>query len=289
MGLDKELEGVVPDSPTGGVDGSPEPESPEAPEAAPAAGEKSAGKEKKERTIDNVQKEFARKQEKQEAKMQDFMEKMIDKVADIATAPSAPAAPVGQKTVDQMSAQELSGLRQAIPEDNPAAMAELNARIASAEAAERVDKKLDSFKNEQAVLQLRDTAKREAMNRYPELANPKSDFYRKVDKQIKELGEGYVSSNPRAVLDISNDVAAREGVKMSSNRQPANTPANRSNAAPANQPAGADEDYPISDAEMDRLGKVFKRALPKGKEFNMDEIKETTKALYKQRSHFLRG
>jgi hypothetical protein len=122
------------------------------------------------------------------------------------------------------------------------------------------------------------------------LSDRSSEFYRAVNEHLNELGSTYVNSNPRAVLDAANDVAAQMGMapqQVSHAAALRGRIANKSNSGPARGVQSSDDSK--VKAERDEIAKRLKGALPPGKEFNSKSLNDRVD-YYKQNSqYYLKG
>lgn len=248
----------------------------------------SDGEEKPGRTIENVYRELSRKQEEFQRLMLEQQNKLIEKLAE--GRPSEPEKKTGN-TLDDMSVTELENLRAQVAENNPDKLGEFDAYLNQRRVDDRVTSKMSEWEKRQKDEQLRSQAQQNALRRYPELANRGSEFYSQVNARLNELGDSWVTRNPRAVLDAANDVAAEMGVAPRSAGKAANMRgrvARKSNANPKSKEVKQD-DGGLSDSQFDEIGKRLGGAMPKGKSFDKKSVKQRAGYYRDNLQYYLRG
>jgi len=210
--LEKELKDVQVEPSATPDDETPAPESEET-----LVGEESESETPKEEEKDrfhNLQREMDRKLEKQQreflASQERLMEKMLEKFSESSYRSSKPS------TLEEMSLAQLQSLRAeaaGLENVDPNTLKSIDDAIVNRRVQDTVDARLGSFTKEQRANMERDAAKAEALQKYPDLRNPQSEFYQKVDRYLQVRGEAYVKSNPQAVLDAAARIAVEEGIQ----------------------------------------------------------------------------
>jgi len=254
---------VIPDSSAEEGDGDLE----ATPSALEQNLEESAAEESKGRTVDNVYGEFSRKFGEISntiARLTGMVEAMNQSKPEPAPQQNQPQRP------EDMSSAQLESLRPNVPEEN---LPQLENLIMQAKTREMLDSKLDEFTRNLEVKTTKQDANTQARQLYPELNDKTSDFYQKVDARLQELGPAYAHGNPRAVLDIANEVALREGKTPVTSRAPGRLA--KPNSAPADKPRGkgSEKPLPISKEEAAQIAEKMSHAMPDGK-FNLDRVME---------------
>jgi hypothetical protein len=285
--LRKELEGVEPTPPIGTED-DPINEEPKEPETSPAEGEGDGndGESGDDRPKENWYREMVRKQEQFQERMQtQFLEAQERMAESFRTAQAPPpdqnGDPLASKTVD-----ELKALRSQVPDEQKAAFEEY---LIERTISDRVEEKLGAFTAQHASVSQREQAAQDAVNRFPDLADPTSDFAKAANAKLKKLGKSYINNNPRAVLDVANEVALETGTSFrgptSRRTNPPGKPASGNQAPAQAQADGADDK-----ARKARLAKIAKKlkAANGGKDFDMKRVEETSKAYNDNIDMFLR-
>ena len=249
------------------------------------------------RTIENVYRELSRKQEKLEERLFSMLEENQRLIAESITGRSREPEKKSGNTLDDMSVQELENLRAQVAENNPDRLAEFDSYLNQRRVDQRVNERIQQFETKSQLESRRREANRTAVDRYPELGRRGSEFYRAVNSRLEELGADYVHSNPRAVLDAANDVAAERGVTPSTQRQRVRgSVGNRRSGggAPTGDNAGdkKERDLPRSAKAKEDRAKIASRlrsALPGGKDFDDAKIAERMEQYQKSLHYYLRG
>jgi hypothetical protein len=257
--LRKQLEGVIQDSPP--VEPTPEPE----PTDEPAAEEP----EDKGRSLDNVRGELLRKQEKDQDRMWGEITSLRNEIRELTQSFRAPAPQQTEpkNELDAMSVQQLEGYRGQVPPEQQAAF---ESYVMYRKSQDDINSRFSMFEHQQRLQQQRDQFNRTAISRFPDLTDLNSEFAREVNNRLQSQDEAIVGNNPRIVLDIANDVAIERGVKPSSRRVVRGRPA-AADTAPAPSPKPQAINSPEDRAAIARK---LKGALPRGKEFNMENIEK---------------
>lgn len=283
---------VTPDPSTGNEDIDNEQELEQGEERTAESGaEAGEGEgEKSGRTIENVYRELSRKQEEfQSQMMSQFMDAQRQLVEALKVKPE-PEKKTG--TLDDMSVSELESLRGQVAENSPDKLGEFDAYLNKRRVDDQVASRMSDWEKRQSVEQARGKAQQDALRRYPELADRSSAFYAAVNNRLNELGDSYVNSNPRAVLDAANDVAAEMGVSPRAAGKAASMRgrvATRGNSNPKAKEAQADDESGPSQAEIDKIAAKLQGALPKGKKFNTKDLKDKSKFYRNNLQYYLRG
>ncbi|HUW33541.1 MAG TPA: hypothetical protein VM223_18180 [Planctomycetota bacterium] len=235
----------------------------------------------------NWYREMARKQEAFQEKMQrEFLEAQERMMENFRSTPVKPPEnngdPLAQRTI-----AELKQLRADVPEGQKQAYEEyLVERIAQDVA----QKSIDEFKSAYTAVSSREQAVKDAVNRFPDLANPASDFAKAANAKLQKLGKGYIDSNPRAVLDVANEVALETGTSFrgpnpARRTNPPGKPASGNQSPATSQPDGKEDK--ARKARLKAIGKKLERANG-GKPFDMARIEATNKAHRENIDIFLR-
>jgi hypothetical protein len=262
-GLDDQLKGVTPaDSPAV----EPEPE----PKPEPKEGE--GGDD---RTLENVRGELLRKMKEQEAKIEGMFTQLSNQMSQQTKSSQSQSL-----TPDNVDANDLSTYSAAQLENLKRSTDWSKVSDADKDAFEgilsqrRIDEALNSklavFTEQQTIDQERQRFGQIAMDRYPDLGDKTSEFAREVNAKIQAMPESLVFSNPRIVLDISNEVAITKDVKPQRRRSVSGKPAS-TRTAPTDKPDTANL---RSDAEHDQIASRLANALPRGKKFDRDRIRK---------------
>ena len=239
--------------------------------------------EPKDRSAENYYREVIRKSEEREERMLSMMEKLADTPTPVRSEPVKKSG----DSLDDRSIDELDGLRDQVPEDRRAAFdSYLNKR----RVTEEVETRMSDLEHRTEVRTARQGAGQEAVNRYPDLADPGSDFAKKVNAKLRTLGRTYIDSNPRAIVDVANEVAISEGRQFRSNsgRRPKGSQANRSSTPVDNESRGSKGKQFQSTEETAAIAERLSRALPKGKKFDVTKINERANEYDKNRDLFIK-
>lgn len=241
------------------------------------------------RTIENVYRELSRKQEAFEQRFLEQQERLIETLAQ--RGQPEPEKKTGN-TLDDMSIEQLNSLRAEVAENNPEKLVEFDAYLNQRRVDEQVTSRMSEWETRQRDEQMRSKAQQDALRRYPELANRGSELYRAVNARLNELGDSYVSANPRAVLDAANDVAAEMGVSPRRAGKAANMRgrvANKGNSNPKAKAEDKDEKPFVSDKEHEKISHRLSGALPKGKKFDKKSLQERGEFYRNNLQYYLRG
>lgn len=241
------------------------------------------GEGNKDRPAENYYRELIRKSEEREERMLSAMERLADSSTPVRSEPVKKSG----DSLDDRSIEELDGLRDQVPEDRRAAFdAYLNKR----RVTEEVDTRMSALEHRTEAKTARQGAGQEAVNRYPELADPTSKFAKKVNAKLRTLGRGYIDANPRAIVDAANEVAISEGRRFRSapGRRPRGSQADRSNTPVDNESRGSKGKQFQSKEETAAIAERLSRALPKGKKFDVDKINERANEYDQNRDLFIK-
>jgi hypothetical protein len=221
---------------------------------------------KEDRSLDNVRGELIRKQEKLRDELSDLRSEIRGLTASLQSKPVKEQQESGND-LDKMPVQQLESLRGQVPEEN---LADFDRYLIERKVRETVDSKLGDFTKTQSMRLERDKYNAAAKQRYQELNDLSSDFARAVQRKLNELPDELVETNPRVVLDMANEVAVDQGVKPRARREVRGKPASADTApAPTDKPQIA-----MSDEEMADIATKLSGALPRGKKFDMDRVKQ---------------
>lgn len=270
--LQRQLEGVTADPPAA-IPNEPEPldDSLEREVMEPSE-EPSAGEPKPERPIENVKAEFDRKFRNLEARILDKLDQL--KPQPSVVVPEQSGGPTNE--LDRMSVAQLQQLRTTLQPDQ---QRQLDDYLMPRIIRETVRSEVATANRSQAVDQARRQAGTQAATRYPDLMDPTSDFHQRVNARLMQLGRGYIDQNPRAVLDVANEVAIETGYAGRISRaQP--TVANRSNQGPVPQQGPP--------AINERIANRLADAMP-GRKFDPKRVAEGIKFYQQNQDAIVRG
>ncbi len=195
--------------------------------AAEADAESDAPEAKPEDREYNLQREFARKQDQ-------FENRVMDRLDQMSTQTIQQPVNQGAKTVDDYSVSDLEAYRDGMEADD-ARRGKLDGLIQEKVIASQIATQVADITGRQAFKTAKTEAVQKMHQRYPDLKDDSTDFYRQVDQEVRVRGEAHVNSNPNALLDIANEVY----IRMGSNRQSVNRnlipgrPASKRDSQPA--------------------------------------------------------
>ena len=218
------------------------------------------------RPLINLKSEFDRKFKKIES----VIERVENSLSAIASSRESSPAPrhAGEKRLEDMSVQELRALRPSVTDE--AQKVALEDYIADRIADDRTRAVEQRLMSTQRVDQGRQSAAAIALQRYPDLRDENSDFHQAVNDRLIELGgEEYTASDPRALLNVANEIAIEQGVTPR-RRDPRNRVATRNEASPL-KPDTKDK---FDEGKHKVIANALRHALPKGKTFDMKKIRE---------------
>lgn len=248
------------------------------------------------RTIENVYRELSRKQSKLEERLVDMLAENQRLLAESITGRSREPERKTGNTLDDMSVSELETFRAQVAENNPDRLAEYDAYLNQRRVDHRVNERIQQFETKSQLEARRREANQVAVDRYPELGRRNSEFWRAVNSRLEELGESYVHTNPRAVLDAANDVAAERGVTPNTVRQRVRGSVG-SRRSGGGAPVGNDGqekslNLPKSaktEASRAKIASRLQHALPKGKTFDDAKMSKTMETYQKNINYYMRG
>lgn len=246
---------------------SPPTEEPEDLDVAPAE-EDDAGADKKDsdgRSIDNVRGELLRKQEKEFSAMRDLISDLRSEIATLKSQP-APQQPAAKNSLDDYTVAELEAYASQVPEEK---QQEFAAYLQSRKMEERLTQKVEKLTSQQQLQNQRQQFNQKAVELYPDLANDSSPIARRVEAALREVSEDVIQTNPRIVYDLANTAAVELNVTPKAVKRP--TQPAPSNSGPAPAPKSKSK---RSDEERAKIAKNLANALPRGKKFDMDRIRE---------------
>ena len=281
--LEKEFEktGVEPVTPTGGESDPPK----KAEETKVVEGDDKGGKGKSDNRLDeNYFRELLRKSDERQEQLIGRIESGFNKISEaLSTGPAAPAVtplaepqptgnPLDKFSVDQLNIALAEGK---IPDEQKAGYQNyISQRIAKEVGAATAKDIIQEHDRETTALGKRRQALETAQERFPDLGNKNSKFYKSVDKMIQQRGKAWLNNNPMAILDAANAVAVAQNVKPA-RRQIESRPANRRDNF---TPVGLENDEPmLSDDQQSAIEKKLGPALGKNpdgtpRKFNREEI-----------------
>ena len=246
------------------------------------------------RTIENVYRELSRKQDKFQEKMLETLSETQRLMAESITGHAREPEKKTGNTLDDMSVLELDNFRAQVVADNPDKLAEYDHYITNRRIDAKVTERMAQFQENSQVESRRREANNAAVSRYPELGQRGSTFYKAVNERLTELGQSYYDSNPRAVLDASNDVAAERGVAPSPRQRVRGSVAGRRGSGAPVKNAGTDAEHNLpknaqEKADREAIANRLRSALPKGKDFDDKAIQKRMGEYQDNLNYFLRG
>ena len=172
--------------------------------------------DKQGRTLDNVYRETSRKLEKQNARVEQLVGIVEQLRTDLRTArqPEPATAP----TLEKLSIPELEGMLNS-DRITEAEKPVLQKYIQERQVSTLVEEKLNDQMRRQDDKQRRRNAAEQALRKYPQLRNTSSEFARRVDQELTARGAQYKVSNPFAVLDVANSIAAEMGMPVNRSKR----------------------------------------------------------------------
>lgn len=236
------------------------------PDAGDHSGDSSASA-KKGRTVEEVHGEMNRKFKDLQDTFANRFERLETMLTSRTDSPS-PSANGAQKDLNSMSSAELEALRPHIPADKKDAY---EALLRTRREEERVDSRIEERLSKAQVVERRKSANAEAYQRYPELHNQSSTFYREVNRVLDQWGDAVTRNNPFAVLQAANEAAHRLGVKpraLEDTSSATGRVGGRTKPAPDGEGGGKR----MSRAEAESIASKLANALPAGKKFDLDRV-----------------
>jgi hypothetical protein len=111
------------------------------------------------------------------------------------------------KEIQDMTVAELKNLMATLDDDNstPEQRAGLQEYIMDRIVDEKLDARMERLQTHTTAKELDTIAKK----RWPQLTDPESDFYKKVEAEVEARGD--IDTNPRALLDAANAVGLQMG------------------------------------------------------------------------------
>jgi len=231
------------------------------------------------RTPDEVRGELLRKMEKSE-------ERILAQLDRIAAQTSQPTpADTGQppstgNTDDALANYSVAQLEQykanllaGQDEVDPTQLAQFDNYVLTRRLEEMMDGKINSLTQSQQLAQEEARFANLAKSMYPDLENSTSEFSQEVAKRKGEMTSEQLAAFPKAHLHIANEVAIERDLKPQSRRIVQGTPRIATGGtAPADAPKAKTR---MSDAQRQEIADSLRRkgALPRGKEFDMDRVK----------------
>ena len=168
-----------------------------------------------ERPIENVRAEFARKFGNLQSELAEIKD-LLRSQSSVA-APKEPAGPSADNDLDRMPVAKLQELRGTL---QPEQQVQLDAYLTQRIARDAVRHEMAAVQQTQSFENLRKQAGMQAAGRYPEILDPTSEFAQRVQAKLVSLGKDYAERNPRAALDVANEVAIEIGYAPKSRIQP---------------------------------------------------------------------
>jgi hypothetical protein len=220
------------------------------------------------RTIANVRGELLRKLDKSQQVVLDEIRALREENArlkDQYGVPTPAARTSEPKTLDDLSIQELEQMRLNVPDEQKAAFEEY---YIQRKVAATVDEKLSGFEQQTTFRTQEQKYNAQAFERWPQLHDRNSDFYRVTDRIMREMGNG-ADANPRAVLDAANEAGFELGIGPASGIR--RSPRDPGGVVPGRTSRGTkrqDEAPELDNGVTSRLAE----AMP-GKKFSKEQLK----------------
>ncbi len=190
------------------------PQNPASPDPGPVPGDQNGegnGEGEGGRTVDNVRGELTRKLDQQQAYFTGQVSSLEAKIDRLLASPTVQAPAHSndpQAQLDAMSLTDLRNLRSQVPEEN---LATFDQYYEDRRISEAVESKVQTITNQQSYQEQEQQANTEAMTRWPDLRDPTSTLYTQTNKILANLGSA-ADSDPRAVLNASNEAALQLGL-----------------------------------------------------------------------------
>lgn len=182
-------------------------------------------------------------------------------------------APVEQKTgLEAYSVDQLKQHAETLEVSDPMRQ-KISEHVQERIIHDRVASEVGAFTRDQRLQMDRTEWANRAKTRYPDLENPNSDFYKKVEAELKSMDASIASINPRSAYDAANAVAQAEGIRPTVRKSVPKPSATKGSSKPAETPDGEGP----SDAEIAAMEAKLQHAMPKGKKFNRDNIRDRQK------------
>jgi hypothetical protein len=289
--LSDQLQGVTPDSPSGDEDHETEDQldtQSEQETLDDSQAEEGIEEKKQERDLNNIYREFARKQQDHEERMTKRFESVIDRLNESLRAiPQTASEPVEQdgNQLDKTPLDQLRQMRGQVPEEQKVAFEDY---LIERTIKEETNKFKSEFTRAHEVGLARRESNQMAMNRYPELQDKASDFYKFVAREIGlRGGKKYISTNPTAVLDVANEVAQSQGLQPQAARRLSRLTPHQPAANKGNKPVQSSDTETISDEKANAIKQRLERDIP-GISIDIKKIKERHKLYHDNKDLFVR-
>jgi len=188
------------------------------------------------------------------------------------------------QTLDDMTIEQLEQARANVPEEQRAAF---ETYLTDRKIDAKVNAKLASYKQESTFSDAEERANATAFDRWPELRDKSSEFYRTANRILADMGKT-ADTNPRAVLDAANEAGLELGLSPRTAVRKAREP--RGEVAPgrSTRRGPGKEDTPELDEKVvSRLA----QAMP-GRKFTKEQLKRIAERekMYKENiNSYLRG
>lgn len=227
--------------------------------------------DEKGRTVENVRGELLRKLEKSNADLMRELQAVREEAQRMREqygVPTSQPASNQPKTLDDMSIQELEAAAANVPEEQRDAFQQY---LLERKVQARVDERLTKFQSESERKTAEQRFNEQAIQRWPELRDRSTEFYRVTDRILSEMGST-AADNPRAVLDAANEAGLELGLHPQTGVRRSAQPASRKQPAPGRRtksgPGSAEPSTALDDATIRSLS----NAMP-GKKFTKEQLK----------------
>lgn len=263
------------------------------PEGETGANDEQPEGKKGKRDIENVRGELLRKMDKRHQDLLGELNSMRESMLRANQQYGVPAnvSPTAPKTLDDMSIQELETLRGNVPEEQKAAFESyLQERKIDAKVQDRLNKFEQTTERKTAEQRFNHMA----MDRWPQLRDKQSEFYRITDRILSEMGS-VADTNPRAVLDAANEAGLEVGISPATGIVQRNNRNNPASGIASGRTKKAGPGDSSSAVDMDNIRKLaegkLRNAMPGGKftDEQLRRIADRTRAYESEINTRVRG
>jgi len=211
------------------------------------------------RPVENVRREVLRKLSESERRTQTQLEQLGDLIKTMLGGVTAAVGKKPAQTFDDLSLDELRGMRGQVPDDQKTAF---ESYFEDRRISEAITKKVTQVSEAEKYKAERTKSNQIAVDRYPQLGNRVSEMYKEVNRRLVALDENHRKYNPRIILNLADDVAGELGVtpRQTNRSRGATPPASVRGGKPvARQESG--ESVIASEAEYEAIAKRLAPAL----------------------------
>ena len=257
--LRDQLKGVTLDSPTD----EPTPEETPAEDVVV-----DDDKGKNERTADNVRGELLRKMSKQDQLLHSLSDQVTQLNSALRAVPAQTAQPqpANKTSLDDYTIDELSTARAEVPAEK---LAEFDLYVNKRVTKDTIQREMSTFRTSHDFDVKQQTYAQQAADRFPDIKDETSDFARAVQKKLNDVPDAVLTSDPKLILHLANEVALDSDIKPTRRRTV------KGLEKPASSNTGPGPGSKEKDVTLDKdLMKKLERALPAGKKFNEERLGE---------------